>query len=133
VEKVTIQIPEEAISCARVLVDELRETGAAVDTANWGQMAKVDENVGERDERGNLWIVGDQFRDGMLSVQREAVSQNLMHADLTITNGVYGVLVDCDVQQTIASLGRAEPAGRSGQEALIATLEELLSNLRNGA
>jgi hypothetical protein len=49
-EKVTIQIPEEAISCARVLVDELRETGAAVDTANWGQMAKVDENAGELNE-----------------------------------------------------------------------------------
>ena len=49
-EKVTIQIPEEAISYARVLVDELRETGAAVDTANWGQMAKVDENAGELNE-----------------------------------------------------------------------------------
>jgi hypothetical protein len=48
--KVTIQIPEEAISCARVLVEELRETGAAVDTANWGQMAKVDENAGELNE-----------------------------------------------------------------------------------
>jgi len=49
-KKVTIQIPEEAISYARVLVDELRETGAAVDTANWGQMAKVDENAGELNE-----------------------------------------------------------------------------------
>jgi len=49
-KKVTIQIPEEAISYARVLVDELRETGAAVDTANWGQMAEVDENVGELNE-----------------------------------------------------------------------------------
>jgi hypothetical protein len=102
VEKVTIQIPEEAISCARALVDELRETGAAVDTANWGQMAKVDENACERDERGNLWIVGDQFRDGMLSVQREAVSQNLVHAGLTITNGVYGVLAGCAVQQGVS-------------------------------
>ena len=49
-KKVTIQIPEEAISYARVLVDELRETGAAVDTANWGQIAKVDENAGELNE-----------------------------------------------------------------------------------
>ena len=29
----------------------------------------------ERDEQGNLWIVGDQFRDWMLSVQREAVAE----------------------------------------------------------
>jgi hypothetical protein len=64
----------------------------------------------ERDERGNLSIVGDQFRDWMLSVQREAVSQSLIHADLPITNGVYGVLTGRDVQQAIASLGRAEPA-----------------------
>jgi hypothetical protein len=49
-KKVTIQIPEEAISYAHVLVDELRETGAVVDTANWGQMAKVDENAGELNE-----------------------------------------------------------------------------------
>ena len=49
-KKVTIQIPEEAISYARVLVDEFHETGAAVDTANWGQMAKVDENAGKLNE-----------------------------------------------------------------------------------
>jgi len=49
-KNVTIQIPEEAISYARVLVDELHETGAAVDIANWGQMAKVDENAGELNE-----------------------------------------------------------------------------------
>jgi hypothetical protein len=64
----------------------------------------------ERDERGNLWIVGGRFRDWMLSVQREAVSQNPTHASLTITNGVYGVLADRDVQQAIASLGRTEAA-----------------------
>jgi hypothetical protein len=49
-KNVTIQIPEEAINYARVLVDELRETGAAVDTTNSGQMAKVDENAGELNE-----------------------------------------------------------------------------------
>jgi hypothetical protein len=64
-----------------------------------------------------------------IQIPEEAISC----ARLTITNGVYGVLTDRDVQQTIASLGRAEPAGRSGQEALIATLEELFSNLKNDA
>jgi hypothetical protein len=49
-KRAAIQIPEEAISYARVLVDELRETGATVDTANWGQMARVDENAGELNE-----------------------------------------------------------------------------------
>jgi hypothetical protein len=63
-----------------------------------------------RDEQGNLWTVGDRFRDWMLSVQREAVSQSLIHAGLTITNGVYGVLAGHDVQQAIASLGQADAA-----------------------
>jgi len=64
----------------------------------------------------------------------KAVSQNLMHADLTVTNGVYGVLTDNDLQQTIASLGRAALPDQNGdQQALIATLEKLLSGLKHGA
>ena len=60
----------------------------------------------------------------------KAVSQNLMHADLTVTNGVYAVLTDDDVQHTIASLGQAE-LPQNG-DALIATLERLLAELKRG-
>jgi integrase len=63
----------------------------------------------------------------------KAVSQNLMHADLTITNGVYGVLTDDDVQRTIASLGRITPEEGDDQQALIGALEKLLAELRRGS
>jgi site-specific recombinase XerD len=63
----------------------------------------------------------------------KAVSQNLMHADLTITNGVYGVLTDNDLQHTIASLGRTDHEEQGDQQALIATLEKLLSELKRAS
>jgi site-specific recombinase XerD len=63
----------------------------------------------------------------------KAVSQNLMHSDLTVTNGVYGVLTDSDVQHTIASLGQlALPEAEGDQDALVAMLETLLSQLKRG-
>lgn len=56
-----------------------------------------------------------------------------MHADLTVTNGVYGVLTDNDVQHTIAALGQLSlPEAESDQDALVAMLETLLSQLKHG-
>ena len=63
----------------------------------------------------------------------EAASQNLVHADLTITNGVYGVLTDDYVQHTIASLGRLSvPEAGGDQNSLVAMLETLLSQPKRG-
>lgn len=61
----------------------------------------------------------------------KAVSQNLMHADLAVTDGVYGVLADDDVRQTIAALGQA-PTLEGDQDSLIAMLETLLAQLKRG-
>jgi hypothetical protein len=36
----------------------------------------------------------------------KAVSQNLMHANLSITDGVYGILSENDVQKQIRNLGK---------------------------
>jgi len=36
----------------------------------------------------------------------KAVSQNLMHSNLSITDGIYGILSDMDVQKEISSLGK---------------------------
>lgn len=52
----------------------------------------------------------------------KAVSQTLMHSDLSTTDGVYGILKDEDVAGRIARLG----GGTSGQE----TKEDLLRQLR---
>jgi hypothetical protein len=36
----------------------------------------------------------------------KAVSQNLMHSNISITDGVYGILSDNDVRGKIAALGK---------------------------
>ena len=38
----------------------------------------------------------------------KAVSQNLMHSNISITDGIYGILSDNDVKEQIASLGNKE-------------------------
>jgi hypothetical protein len=38
--------------------------------------------------------------------QIKAVSQNLMHANLSVTDGVYGILSGMDVKGEIAGLGK---------------------------
>jgi len=46
----------------------------------------------------------------------KAVSQNLMHENLAVTDGVYGVLSDTDVKRQIAALGVNEAQGDDVQE-----------------
>ena len=46
----------------------------------------------------------------------KAVSQNLMHENLTITDGVYGILSEKDVREQIATLGNDETNNNDVQE-----------------
>jgi site-specific recombinase XerD len=61
----------------------------------------------------------------------KAVSLTLMHANLSVTDGVYGVLSQADVQEHIAALGKkkGEAKGASPDE-IIPLLEQLLERLR---
>jgi hypothetical protein len=49
----------------------------------------------------------------------KAVSQNLMHSNLSITDGVYGILSDNDIQKQIAELGNADVKGEKKEELVI--------------
>ncbi len=61
----------------------------------------------------------------------KAVSQNLMHENLAVTDGVYGVLSGTDVKRQIMQLGGGDPASHEGgKRELIAKLEGLLSELK---
>jgi integrase len=62
----------------------------------------------------------------------KAVSQNLMHANLSVTDGVYGVLSDLDVKEQIASLGKMMAHGKSEKE-LIVLLKQLLNQYENSS
>jgi integrase len=60
----------------------------------------------------------------------KAVSQNLMHENLTITDGVYGILSETDVRHQITTLGELLSSERVGEvEALSALLIEAIKRL----
>lgn len=61
----------------------------------------------------------------------KAVSQNLIHESLTITDGVYGILSDSDVRKQIVGLGEREKTSElSGIEELISINKQLLQQLK---
>lgn len=63
----------------------------------------------------------------------KAVSQNLMHGNLSITDGVYGILSETDVGQQIATLGD-DVAKREDVQELRLLVSRLLVKLeRSGA
>ena len=59
----------------------------------------------------------------------KAVSQNLMHENLTITDGVYGILAEKDVKDQIGMLGYMAGVDKSDQ--LVPLLEEVLRQLKS--
>lgn len=60
----------------------------------------------------------------------KAVSQNLMHSNLGVTDGVYGVLSNDDVGTQIASLGKGKPTPEPSElEKIAARLEALEQQL----
>ena len=58
----------------------------------------------------------------------KAVSQNLMHSNSSITDGVYGILSDTDIQKQILSLGRKTTSGGNKEEKL-KLIQQLLQEL----
>ena len=56
----------------------------------------------------------------------KAVSQNLMHASLTITFSIYGVLVGDDVSSRIASLSLSDKAEKPSLRELLEQIKRLL-------
>jgi len=59
----------------------------------------------------------------------KAVSQNLMHSNLTVTDGIYGILSSLDVQKEIGSLGQRRAQDDDGPEALVNLMKRLLQRL----
>lgn len=61
----------------------------------------------------------------------KAVSQNLMHSNLSITDGVYGILSELDGKNQISNLAKEINIGsESKSEMVIQKLEQLLNDIR---
>ena len=62
----------------------------------------------------------------------KVVSQNLMHSNLSITDGVYGILSEKDVREQITSLERKEsPEGKENLSESIIAMKNYLAKLNN--
>jgi site-specific recombinase XerC len=61
----------------------------------------------------------------------KAVSQNLMHSNLSITDGVYGILSSTDISEQIKSLGKNTAPNYSEKYEYINVLIEKLEKLTN--
>lgn len=61
--------------------------------------------------------------------QMKAISQNVMHATVGITDGIYGNLVHDDVQSAIKSLSGVKTESSSDQELLSRVIELLQSKI----
>lgn len=72
------------------------------------------------------------MRGGEAVPALEAVSQNLMHENLSITDGVNGVLSEADVRQQIATLGNGVANSEDVQELRSVVSRLLLKLERRG-
>lgn len=66
----------------------------------------------------------------------KAVSQNLMHSNISITDGVYGILSAADVGKRIAGLGGKLAAGNNSQDEIasqIIALAEMLTKSKTNS
>lgn len=59
----------------------------------------------------------------------KAISQNLMHSNLSITDGVYGVLSNLDVRTKITGLGRTQPPASGSTSELRDLVRQILAEL----
>ena len=62
----------------------------------------------------------------------KAISQNLMHANISITDGIYGGLSDMDIKKQITSLTRKPlPDDKETLLELLKSNQEIIEKLRN--
>lgn len=62
----------------------------------------------------------------------KAIGQNLMHANLTITDGIYGILSSIDVSNEIFGLARISNSDSNHpSDTLVSLLEQLLIQLKH--
>lgn len=128
-----VNLPDKALWFASLSSDGMSLTGATVAGVERGAMvangirrlchqAGLAYHSPHKLRHGHAVYALKQAR----TVQElKAISQNLMHSSLTITDAVYGVLSGQDVADTIARLGKAE----TSQEDLVKQLEAILARL----
>ncbi len=88
-------------------VGRCRDAGARQDLVNWLKAVDLPYHSPHKFRHGHA-VYGIKNAKDITALK--AISQNLMHSDLSITDGVYGVLSGTDVKSQIANLGKNAPS-----------------------
>jgi site-specific recombinase XerC len=104
-------------------VGKYRQAGACKDLQAWLLKAGLPYHSPHKFRHGHAVYALKKAKDikGL-----KAVSQNLMHANLSITDGVYGMLSEIDVGEEITRLNNGQVDDHTDMEARIARLERRL-------
>jgi integrase len=107
---------------------EQRHTRARKDLKEWLKKVNLPYHSPHKFRHGFAVYAIKQAKD---IPALKAISQNLMHSNLSITDGVYGILSESDVRAQIASLGQKINSGQiDSSEKLVHILEQLLAQLK---
>ena len=129
-------LPDSALWFASLSSDGMSLTGATV--AGVERRAMVAKAIKRLCQRAGLAYHSPHklrhghavyaFKQARTIEQLKAISQNLMHSSLTITDSIYGVLSGQDVADAIAGLGKAE---ETNTEDLIKQFAAFLAQQKN--
>ena len=105
-----------------------RRTRAAKDLKDWLERAGLPYHSPHKFRHGNAVYVLEHCKD---VADYKAVSQNLVHADLSITDRIYSVLSNDEVGARIANLGSEQPStdelGLEGTAARLSAIAQQLN------
>lgn len=96
-----------------VVAGEFRASIATRDLKQWMKKVDLPYHSPHKFRHGNA-VYSIKLAKDIAALK--AVSQNLMHSNLSITDGVYGILSDNDIQKQIASLGNTDVTGEKKEE-----------------
>lgn len=109
---------------------EHRSSRATKDLGDWLERVGLPYHSPHKFRHGHAVYGLQQSKD---VADLKAVSQNLMHSNLSITDGVYGMLSSADVGKRIAGLGGKLAAGQVDQGDIAQQLMDIALKLRNSS
>lgn len=111
-------------------VGEHRNSRALKDLQDWLSRVGLPYHSLHKFRHGNAVYSVQHAKD---IADLKAVSQNLMHSSLSVTDGVYGILSTADVGKRIAGLGGKLAAGQVDHADIAQQLMEIAQMLKNNS
>jgi integrase len=109
-------------------VGKQRDSRARKDLKDWLDRAGLPYHSPHKFRHGHAVYALQQAKD---IPDLKAVSQNLMHSNLSITDGVYGILSDNSIGERITALGKSKMQETISRKELLIHLEAIVAELKH--